>query len=103
MSFVSFFVSTGLHTVHTSLSQPKPAKEIFEENEIELHMLQRKIHTSFREASLKLIKSHTLSYLSALGEFQYLRLFLVTLMVCMSHAFVYDAVDLNKIIVISSY
>ena len=64
--------------------------------------MEDSIETSFREERVKLIKTiHHLIHL--LIESSKIFVFVpVALMVCVSHVFVYDAVGINKIVIISS-
>ena len=54
------------------------------------------------EALLYEIRSHIPSYLLAHEKFENLCFISVASMVCMSQAFVYDAVNVNKVVIISS-
>ena len=54
------------------------------------------------EGRLKSIKNYISSYSPAHGEFKNLCFVSVAPMVCVSRAFVYDVVNANKIVVISS-
>ena len=71
-------------------------------------MLQRKIHKflsgqySKKEDSNQLKLLYIPSYSPAHGEFENLCFVSVASMVCMSRAFVYDAVNVNKIVIVFS-
>ena len=54
-------------------------------------------HALFSQA-----QSHILSYSPVHGEFEHLCFISIAPMVCVSHAFVYDAVNVNKIVIIFS-
>ena len=54
------------------------------------------------EGRFKSIKIYTLSYLLTHGKFKNLYFIAGAGMVCVSHVFVYNAVDINKIVTVSS-
>ena len=64
--------------------------------------MQVLIDPLLRKEVLNRLNPYIPSYLPTHGEFKNLCFVSVAPMVCMSHAFFYDAVDVNKIVAISS-